>query len=447
MSEAMLSLGLDVGTTSTSLVLSRLEVENLAGSFCVPELSITRRQVIYESPVYFTPLLGQDRVDSRRLRELVEENYQKAGISREQVDTGAVIITGETSRKENAAQVLGQLSGFAGEFVVATAGPHLESVLAAKGSGAVEYSEQRGKRVIHLDIGGGTANLAWIEDGRIVKTACLNVGGRLVKLEEGGRLLYRSPVLEGLFEPQVGSVPSSRQLQLLCERLTRALETAVGLADEPIPQGLLTQEENAGRLESIPFTAREGVVSFSGGVAACMQEKGGFFGDIGPMLAETILASSLCRGSYRLGAQTIRATVIGAGCHSTQLSGSTVYLGGVVLPLKNLEVAALEEGRDPEGKVLWVRELPGRDYASLRLLARRIAQAVPRGAILVALEQDVAKALGQAIALEAGDRPVLCLDRLHLGENSYLDIGAPVGPALPVVIKTLVLSGGSAQEG
>ena len=97
--------------------------------------------------------------------------------------------------------------------------------------------------------------------------------------------------------------------------------------------------------------------------------------------------------------------------------------------------------------MLWVAELPGRDYASLRALARRIAQTVPRGTILVALEQDAAKALGQAIALEAGDRPVLCLDRLRLGENSYLDIGAPIGPALPVVIKTLVLSGGSAQEG
>lgn len=446
MSEAMLSLGLDVGTTSTSLVLSRLEVENLAGSFCVPELAITRRQVIYQSEVYFTPLLGQDRVDAQKLRELVEENYEKAGIRRGQVDTGAIIITGETSRKENAAQVLEQLSGFAGEFVVATAGPHLESVLAAKGSGAVEYSEKTGKRVIHLDIGGGTANLAWIEGGRIVKTACLNVGGRLVKLEESGMILYRSAVLEGLFEPKVGSTASPEALRLLCGKLTRALETAVGLENTPIPQGLLTREENAGDLGAIPFTAQEGVLSFSGGVAACMQEKGGFFGDIGPMLAETILESSLCRGSYRLGEQTIRATVIGAGCHSTQLSGSTVYCAKVSLPLKNLEVVSLEGGRDPEGRVLWVPELPGRDYASLRGLARRIVQAVSRGAILVALEQDAAKALGQAIALEAGDRPVLCLDRLHLGENSYLDIGVPIGPALPVVIKTLVLSGGSDQE-
>ena len=443
MSEAMLSLGLDVGTSTTSLVLSRLEVENLAGSFCVPEMSITRRQVIWQSPVYFTPLLGQDRVDSGKIREIVTENYEKAGISREQVDTGAIIITGETSRKENAAQVLKELSGFAGEFVVATAGPHLESVLAAKGAGAVEFSQRTGENVIHMDIGGGTANLAWIQEGKILKTACLNVGGRLVKLDDNGRILYRSEVVAGLFAPQMGSCASHQQLEELAQLLTNSLETAVGLRNTPIPESLLTQEENAGDLSSTPFSAREAVLSFSGGVAACMEkESAETFGDIGPILAKAIRESSLCQGKYRLGDQTIRATVIGAGCHSTQLSGSTVYHRNVDLPVKNLEVVPLAAGQSGEGKVLWISSLPGRDYNTLGCLARQILEKVPQGPILVALEQDVAKALGQIISLMGErDRPVLCLDRLHLGENSYLDIGSPIGPALPVVIKTLVLAG------
>ena len=181
MSESLLSVGLDVGTTSTQLVVSRLTVENRASSFAVPDMDITERNVLYKSPVYFTPLLDERHVDGTGIREIVQAEYQKAGIRREEVDTGAVIVTGETSRRENAAEVSQALSGFAGDFVVATAGPDLESVLAARGAGAVEFSRQTGKTVLHVDIGGGTSNLCLIREGRVEKTGCLNVGGRLVK--------------------------------------------------------------------------------------------------------------------------------------------------------------------------------------------------------------------------------------------------------------------------
>ena len=181
MDKSLLSVGLDVGTTSTQMILSRLTVQNRASSFAVPKLQITQREVLYRSPVHFTPLAGHDLVDGEALRQLVEAEYAAAGITRESVDTGAVIITGETSRKENARAVLDALSDYAGEFVVATAGPDLESVLAAKGAGAVDFSEETGKTVLHMDIGGGTSNLALIENGVITATTCLNVGGRLLK--------------------------------------------------------------------------------------------------------------------------------------------------------------------------------------------------------------------------------------------------------------------------
>ena len=180
MGERLLSVGLDVGTTSTQLIVSELRVENRASSFAVPDMEITDRIIRYQSPVHFTPLLDDSHVDGEKLRELVEKEYAAAGITRGDVDTGAVIITGETSRKENARAVLEALSDFAGDFVVATAGPDLESVLAARGAGAVAWSEQTGKPVLHMDIGGGTSNLAWIEAGKMVETGCLNVGGRLV---------------------------------------------------------------------------------------------------------------------------------------------------------------------------------------------------------------------------------------------------------------------------
>ena len=211
MSENLLSVGIDVGTTSTQLVVSRLQVENRASGFAVPELVITDREILYRSPVHFTPLLEGKLVDGEKLRRIVEEEYQTSGISREKVDTGAVIVTGETSRRENARTVLEALSEYAGDFVVTTAGPDLESVLAAKGAGAVAYSRDTGKMVLHMDIGGGTSNLALIRDGEILRTGCLNVGGRLVKFTEQGEITYLSPVLSGICPWKTGEIPEKQQ--------------------------------------------------------------------------------------------------------------------------------------------------------------------------------------------------------------------------------------------
>ncbi len=335
MSESLLSVGLDVGTTSTQLVVSRLTVENRASSFAVPDMDITERNVLYKSPVYFTPLLDERHVDGRGIREIVQAEYQKAGIHREDVDTGAIIITGETSRKENARAVLDALSDYAGDFVVATAGPDLESVLAAKGAGAVELSRTTGKPVLHMDIGGGTSNLALIEDGKITRTGCLNVGGRLIKFRENGEITYVSSVLSGIFSGKPGEIATQAELRELAQSLTQTLEMAAGLREPTqLMEKLLTEE--TGRKWNPP--AGEVIISFSGGVADCMAEELPWnqFGDLGPILGQTIRKSSLCRGQYALGRETIRATVIGAGSYSTQLSGSTVYSQKVRYPLKNL---------------------------------------------------------------------------------------------------------------
>ena len=217
MADTLLSVGIDVGTTTTQLIVSRLTVENKASAFSVPEMEISDRQVVYQSPIHFTPLLGENLVDGEKIRDLIHREYAQAGISPADVDTGAVIITGETSRRENARAVTNALSEYAGDFVVATAGPDLESVLAAKGAGADAYSGETGEKVLHMDIGGGTANLAWIEDGQIVKTGCMNVGGRLVKLDHNGALTYVSTVLNGIFNRKAGERPTLAELEDLAE--------------------------------------------------------------------------------------------------------------------------------------------------------------------------------------------------------------------------------------
>ena len=447
MGERLLSVGLDVGTTSTQMVVSELTVENQASAFSVPEMTISRRKVLHESPVYFTPLVGQDLVDGQGIREIVEAEYRAAGITRDQVDTGAVIVTGETSRKENARAVLDALAEYAGDFVVATAGPDLESVLAAKGAGAVAFSADTGKKVLHMDIGGGTSNLAWIEDGKIVKTGCLNVGGRLIKVGESGEISYVSPVLEGLCDLKVGDSPTESALLAVAEVLAQALEMAAGLRE---PTALLAKLWTAetGRM-AIPDSGGW-VISFSGGVADCIEKEAPWqtFGDMGPLLGRAIRESRLCAGEYRLGEQTIRATVIGAGSHSAQLSGSTVFYRDVDFPLKNLPVVRLSGTEDPGEirKVLVSQDTESvvamtgfsGSYRRVKALAEDLAAAFAGRRILLAVEADMAKALGQALALQT-DGPVLCIDRVRLQEGDYLDVGQPVGPAFPVVVKTLIL--------
>ena len=450
----LLSVGLDVGTTTTQLIVSKLTVENRASGFAVPELQIAQRQVLYRSPVYFTPLLSDTLVDGEKIRAIVEQEYKAAGITKASVDTGAVIITGETSRKENARAVLHALSDYAGDFVVATAGPALESILAAKGAGADALSLQTGKPVLHMDIGGGTSNLALLEDGKVTATGCLNVGGRLIKTDPGGKLTYVSPVLRGLTDLQPGDYPTPGQLESLAQLLVHALEMAAGLRQ---PTRLLETlwTEECGPLWSPPPDGC--VLSFSGGVADCIEtaHRPGAFGDMGVELGQAIKKSRLCQGQYALGAHTIRATVIGAGCHSAQLSGSTVFFRNVTLPLKNLPVAVFSpseqasrqlpqliaerlKGFDSDTVVLFLPGFGG-DYAQLSALAEKLLQGTAGKPVFVCLETDMAKALGQKLSLLQPEIPCLCLDRVQLQPESFLDIGAPVGPALPVVVKTLVL--------
>lgn len=143
MHEVILSVGIDIGTSTTQLVFSELTIENQATSYTVPRISIVDKKVIFRSEIFFTPLLSQTEIDGEAVKQILESQYHKAGIKPEEIKTGAVIITGETARKENANVVLDRLSGLAGDFVVATAGPDLESVLSGRGAGADNFFKRK----------------------------------------------------------------------------------------------------------------------------------------------------------------------------------------------------------------------------------------------------------------------------------------------------------------
>ena len=456
MDKTLLSVGLDVGTTTTQMIVSRLTVRNRSSGFTVPQMEITDREILYESPVHFTPLVGETLVDGEKIRMLVEKEYENAGIKPAQVDTGAVIITGETSRKENAQTVLNTLSDFAGDFVVTTAGPHLESVLAAKGAGAMELSMKEKLPVLHIDIGGGTSNLCLMENGNILRTGCLNVGGRLIKRNGEGRITYVSPVLDKFTSIKVGDNPKKEELLQLSRLLCDALCECAGRKEKTALLDAFSTKE-AGAVWKSP--ERPVMVSFSGGVAECIEKEveDNAYGDLGPLLGKAIRGSSLCGGPFHISKSAIRSTVIGAGCHATMLSGSTVFARGVALPLKNLPVAVLtkQEQEDlprqiPQKKEAFetppILALPGYEspsYGQIRQLAKTLAQTCPQG-VYVCLQQDMAMALGNALSLLLPPQtPILCLDGLAPTGQCYLDVGNPVGPCIPVVIKTLVFERGN----
>ncbi|WP_297717730.1 ethanolamine ammonia-lyase reactivating factor EutA [Intestinimonas sp.] len=456
MREQLTSVGIDIGTSTTQLVVSTLTLENRASPFTVPRVAITDREIVYRSAIHFTPLLSDTVIDAAGVRAIVAEEYRKAGLRREEVETGAVIITGETARKENARAVLSALSEFAGDFVVATAGPDLESILAARGAGADEYSRERRCKVLHFDIGGGTSNLALYENGVLLDTDCLDIGGRLLKLDDQGRVVYRSPVLEpwSSFVPALGQKVEAADLAPLLDAMTEVLEKAV-------PEGVK-------------------VLSFSGGVADCMWDPPQnwlTYGDIGPLLGPALRRRLEGAGCELVrGRETIRATVVGAGAHTVEVSGSTIHCREVPFPLKNLPVLRLTEGEergdaaalaaavakklsryaDQEGLCQVALALTGAaspSYQRVTELARGLRAGLEPlyGAghfPVVVVERDMAKVLGQAM----GGSPLLCLDGVSVREGDYLDIGAPVagGSVLPVVVKTLAFSnsvpGGERRE-
>lgn len=456
MNDTLLSVGVDLGTSTTQMIVSRLHLENTAAAFTIPRMEITDREILYRSQIHFTPLMSADTIDAQAIGQLLRREYELAGIRPDQVNTGAVIITGETARKENARQVLEQLSDLAGEFVVATAGPALESVLAARGAGADVLARKTGRPVLHFDIGGGTSNLALYDaDGRITDTGCLNIGGRLMKFTPEGEVTYVSPVLQDMDVPQIGEKTLPAGLRPLLKTMVSMLEQAAGL----LPQ---TGELQHWITDKLPKLGEERpIFSFSGGVADLIsngEENWLQYGDLGVLLGRQIAGSRLCGGEYRIGKETIRATVVGAGSYATELSGSTVSYSGITFPIQNLPAVSLsleEERLSPERLSEAIRKkramydgpvaltLFGEvsSYEDIRRLAAGIAGGmVGADPLITVLEQDAGKALGQAMTGAAAS--ILCLDGLHVPEGSYLDIAEPVagGASVPVVVKTLAFS-------
>lgn len=473
--EDVISVGIDIGTSTTQLIFSRLTIENRASAYTVPRVEIVNKEVIYSSDIYFTPLLSSTEIDAEGVSEIIRNEYKKAGMTFDQVTTGAVIITGETARKQNANLVLNRLSDLAGDFVVATAGPDLESVLSGRGAGADHLSEENRNTVANLDIGGGTTNISVFQKGSLYAVTCLDVGGRLIKVEKG-KIIYIYSKLEELakqngIEIKVGDNADEIKLRKICNLMANQIKKALHLSGNEVEMSVLYTNEG----KALPEELKIDAVTFSGGVAGYVyepEENDLFrYGDVGVLLGQEInrcgiLENVLC---YR-GEETIRATVVGAGSHTTEVSGSTIFYQKEKLPIKNIPILRLadadEETPDLISQAI-LRQMPiyqseekpqpvaillkGNRYASFSSI-QKLADAMISATeliqkkglpLIVMLESDIGKALGNAMHIKLqGKADVICIDGIKAQNGDYVDLGEPVGGGhvLPVVIKTLIFN-------
>ncbi|UUX33325.1 ethanolamine ammonia-lyase reactivating factor EutA [Fundicoccus culcitae] len=470
----LLSIGIDIGTSTTQMILSELRIENTSSAYSIPRISITDKEVIFKSEIMFTPIDKDNLIDAQQIQTFVTEQYQKAGIAPKDIQTGAIIITGETVRKENSRAVADALSGYAGDFVVATAGPDLESIIAGKGAGAHSYSEKNHCSTLNLDIGGGTTNVVIFEDGVTVDTACFDIGGRLIKVDENQIIQYISPkFLEIISNEKINLKIGKRidliELDKLLDIIIDVLQNIVGIGSKNIYYDLLITNK------SLNTTLKADFISFSGGVADYINRETNQselfrYGDIGIILGRRIYQSEIYK-HYKVleSIETIRATVVGAGSHTTSVSGSTIHFRGDILPLKNIPVVKMtpeeEQSEDLaniiEKKIQWFdfkaeeqtvaisfKGLHNPTFSYIQSLANRIWKGVNKlieigYPIVIIIEEDMAKALGQTLfSLLSDNDDFIVLDNIYVNDGDYIDIGNPIseGQVLPVVIKTLVFN-------
>lgn len=471
--EEILSAGIDIGTSTTQLVFSRMVLQNTGGFGRIPQIKVISKEVIYESDVYFTPLSSREEIDGSHVNEIIKKEYKKAGIQPKDLTTGAVIITGETSRKRNAEDVVKAIAEVAGDFVVATAGADLESVLAGKGAGAADFSKKTDRIVVNLDIGGGTTNICVFENGNMLDTACLDIGGRLVKVDRGV-ITYVAPKIRWLSEQlgldiREGGPVVEADLWKLTDTMAVILAESVML----LPEGRFLEKMKTNRL--LTCEKKPEIVTFSGGVAACFKENTDLFayGDIGVMLAKSLQKNEAFQQAKTLDAkETMRATVIGAGNYSMNISGSTIEYTSKPFPLKNIPVVKLplereedienlnvnlhramqlylEEKGDERQIAIAMKGLKCPSFVQIQTIAEKIStqyqkECAAEKHLIVVLEEDIGKAVGQALHHRLGDtRSIICIDGIYCESGDFIDMGEPVasGNVIPVVVKTLIFNG------
>ena len=465
----ILSVGVDVGSSTSHLVFSNLLLKRDQRSI-TRRFNIAERNIIYEGRIIHTPMLDDNTIDIDGLTDFFKEEYARAGIDPADIQTGAVIVTGESARKQNARQIAESLSNDAGRFVAATAGPNFESSIAAMGSGAAARSKDNNSTILSCDVGGGTSNIAILKNGETLSTSCVSVGGRLLGVNSEGTIWRidepAAKVMGHLgLNCQIGDPISKDDIESVAAKFAEILfEVITGPAKSSLARQLMLTAD-------LNFPSRIDEYSFSGGVAELMYGGLNNFNDIGQILADKIksLVPKLTSPVIEL-PNKIRATVIGAGAYSLSISGCSGFRDDQIsFPIRNVPVIRVDVDQSKlsiehvisqvnasfqrfdldEGEeivALYFKDPVRVSYPQLELFARSIEAALANTIknklpLILIFETDIACSVGNVIRRETDLKTnLLALDELIIREGDWVDIGEPLvaGQVYPVTVKSLV---------
>jgi ethanolamine utilization protein EutA len=413
------------------------------------------------------------RIDEHAVGEIIDQAYAGAGLHPDNIDTGSVILTGEALRRENAQAIGELLAELGGEFVCATAGHHMEAMLAAYGSGAAKVSHDRGGRLLNIDIGGGTTKLALLERGTVAGTAAIHIGGRLIVVDHEGRITRLDPA--GARLASLAGFDWHLQSRVTADELDRLADWTA----EALCEALLEKKHESLYLtDRLPDLQKIHGVMFSGGVGEYVYgNEQRDFGDLGRRLGMAVrrrLETGRLPWPLLAAGECIRATAFGASEYSVQLSGNTVYVSqpGELLPRKNLQVlqppVSLPTEIDADALAAAIREhllafdvaegasdfaLAFRwtgqpSYDRIAAFARAVTLALEctleqARPVYLVLDGDVAQTVGAILKEDwAIASEVLVIDGIALRDFDYIDLGRIRMPSytVPVTIKSLVFS-------
>ena len=467
------TVGIDIGSSGTQVIFSKINLRRLSEDL-TSRYYVVSRETLFLSPVSLTPYQSETRIDDAALKEIIARAYRDASVTPKDIDTGAVILTGEALRRENAQAISAMLAETGGDFVCATAGHRMESMLAAYGSGASRVSNEAGARILNMDIGGGTTKLAVVEAGKVIATAAVHIGGRLQVVDASGRIVRLDPAGQthahrAGYAWQPGTIAQEAELDRVAERMADTLVAALSPNPPPDAASLYLTE---------PLPSFDGIagVMASGGVAEYIYgRETRDFGDMGRRLGAAIRRRfDAGRFPWPLlpAGECIRATALGASEYTVQLSGNTSYISNAraLLPKRNLQVLQpnFVFGDDVDWQALrdairahrqrfdaanvdaeialafrW-RGTPA--YERLNACARGLAagladQVKARKPIYLMLDGDIAQTLGAILREDFRiESEILCIDGVMLMDFDYIDLGRVRVPSytVPVTIKSLV---------
>jgi ethanolamine utilization protein EutA len=465
------SVGIDIGSSTSHLVFSHLTLRR-EGAGLSAKFKVTDREVLYRSPIMLTPYTSGTLIDMQKVQDFIHESYRAAGYTHDDIDTGAVVITGEALNKENSRPILEYFAKDSGKFICASAGPNHEALLAAYGCGAVDLSKATNSTVLNIDMGGGTTKLSVIRDGTVTQTAAISVGARLIAFDEDNvvtrvELPARFITRELGHQIEVGKLITEKEKDAFASYMADYLfhviqaQPLTDLETHLLVTDLLP---NYNGLDSIQH------IVFSGGVSEHIYNHDiPSYGDVGPYLGEHIrkrVAGLERTDLVKEPTEGIRATVIGAGEYTIQASGNTSYLSSdKPLPVYGLQVikALIDEDADVQNAIrtalakfdlqkfksglalaLGLKGIP--NYQFIRRVAEGIAAVVndsddPNANVFLILDIDVAKSIGGILKEELELKPeIIAVDSIDVGDLDFIDVGAAMGvtEVIPVTIRSFM---------